>query len=316
MAQWYVKKLSKLTHVSVKTLYHYESIGLLKPSMRLDNGYRVYTEADLIKLQQILALKSFGFSLTQIKAILSKKVGVAEQLLLQARFLEEKAQSLADASATLKNVAASLDGSTTVAWETVIQLIEVYTMTNELKKSWAGKVFHDDAQLKEYAEFSEGLKTRFTEDDKIAWEKKWSDLADAVRANLANDPSSDIGVAIGQQSMAMVNQLYGKKYQKLRNTIWEEGYKKGKVDPAHEWAEPAVIAWLDKAVKAYYFSSLIAVVNQSRDLELAVVDKQWDALIEETSAQAEQVAIATHLLGDLRVTVAGKKYLKRLIAKA
>jgi len=31
MAQWYVKKLSKLTNVSVKTLYHYESIGLLRP---------------------------------------------------------------------------------------------------------------------------------------------------------------------------------------------------------------------------------------------------------------------------------------------
>lgn len=44
MAQWYVKKLSRLTQVSVKTLYHYESIGLLKPSMRLDNGYRVYTD--------------------------------------------------------------------------------------------------------------------------------------------------------------------------------------------------------------------------------------------------------------------------------
>ncbi|HCK8789521.1 TPA: MerR family DNA-binding transcriptional regulator, partial [Legionella pneumophila] len=43
MTQWFVKDLSQLTAVSVQTLHHYDRIGLLKPSLRLANGYRVYS---------------------------------------------------------------------------------------------------------------------------------------------------------------------------------------------------------------------------------------------------------------------------------
>lgn len=46
MKQWYVKEISKLTHVSVQTLHHYDRIGLLTPSIRLANNYRVYSEKD------------------------------------------------------------------------------------------------------------------------------------------------------------------------------------------------------------------------------------------------------------------------------
>jgi DNA-binding transcriptional MerR regulator len=76
MTQWYVKELSQLTQVSVQTLHHYDRMGLLMPSVRLPNGYRLYSEKDLLKLQQILALKFFGFELAQIKTLLATEVNV------------------------------------------------------------------------------------------------------------------------------------------------------------------------------------------------------------------------------------------------
>ncbi|MBV8801763.1 MAG: MerR family transcriptional regulator, partial [Gammaproteobacteria bacterium] len=78
MTQWYVKDLSKLTHISVQTLHYYDRIGLLKPSVRLPNGYRLYSENDLLKLQQIIALKFFGFALPQIKKLLSSDVNMLD----------------------------------------------------------------------------------------------------------------------------------------------------------------------------------------------------------------------------------------------
>ena len=84
MAQWYVKELSKLTNVSVQTLHHYDRINLLKPSVRLPNGYRLYSEKDLLKLQQIIALKFFGFSLSQIKILLSKDVDIIDHFTIQS----------------------------------------------------------------------------------------------------------------------------------------------------------------------------------------------------------------------------------------
>lgn len=67
MKTWYAKELSKLANVTVRTLHYYDKIDLLKPSIRLENKYRLYSESDLAKLQQIIALKFFGFELNQIK---------------------------------------------------------------------------------------------------------------------------------------------------------------------------------------------------------------------------------------------------------
>ena len=93
MAQWYVKDLSKLTHISVQTLHYYDRIGLLKPSVRLTNGYRLYSEKDLLKLQQIIALKFFGFALPQIKTLLASDANMLDHFTAQSQLLEEKANS-------------------------------------------------------------------------------------------------------------------------------------------------------------------------------------------------------------------------------
>ena len=58
---WKVHDLSRLTGVSARTLHHYDAIGLLQPSRREANGYRLYSEHDLVRLQQIVALKFLGF---------------------------------------------------------------------------------------------------------------------------------------------------------------------------------------------------------------------------------------------------------------
>src|ERR1700675_1418911 len=104
MAQWFVKDLSKLTGVSVQTLHHYDRIDLLKPSIRLSNGYRVYSEKDLLRLQQIIALKFFGFELSKIKSLLENKGDVLAHYSAQSRSLEENSKTLLQASKTLKTI--------------------------------------------------------------------------------------------------------------------------------------------------------------------------------------------------------------------
>ena len=57
MSRWFVKELAGITGVSVQTLHHYDHIGLLKPSGHSAKNYHIYNHADLIRLQQIIALK-------------------------------------------------------------------------------------------------------------------------------------------------------------------------------------------------------------------------------------------------------------------
>lgn len=65
-----VKKLAKISGVSVRTLHWYDEIGLLKPAYYGDNGYRYYEEEQLLLLQQILFFRELGFHLNDIQKML------------------------------------------------------------------------------------------------------------------------------------------------------------------------------------------------------------------------------------------------------
>ena len=64
---WKVGELAERTGLTVRTLHHYDAIGLLSPSGRTGSnhgsGHRLYTAADVARLQQILSLKMLGFSI-------------------------------------------------------------------------------------------------------------------------------------------------------------------------------------------------------------------------------------------------------------
>jgi DNA-binding transcriptional MerR regulator len=65
-------ELSELAGVTVRTLHHYDKIGLLSPSSRSESGYRLYSYADLERLQEVLVWRQLGFSLAEIKALLDE----------------------------------------------------------------------------------------------------------------------------------------------------------------------------------------------------------------------------------------------------
>lgn len=67
-----VGQVSRLAGVTVRTLHHYDEIGLLSPGERSAAGYRRYTEADLIRLQQVLLYRELGFPLEEIAVILDE----------------------------------------------------------------------------------------------------------------------------------------------------------------------------------------------------------------------------------------------------
>ena len=65
-----VGEVSELSGVSVRTLHHYDELGLLSPSERSGAGYRLYAEGDLERLQELLGWRALGFSLAEIKELL------------------------------------------------------------------------------------------------------------------------------------------------------------------------------------------------------------------------------------------------------
>ena len=67
-----VNEVSKLTGVSIRTLQYYDKIGLLHPAKYTEAGYRLYNDAALETLQQILLFRELEFPLKDIKEIISR----------------------------------------------------------------------------------------------------------------------------------------------------------------------------------------------------------------------------------------------------
>lgn len=87
-----VKEVADLVGVSVRTLHHYDEIGLLIPDQTTESGYRLYSDENLELLQQILFFKELGFSLQSIKEIVhsptfdrQKALQMHHEMLLEKR---------------------------------------------------------------------------------------------------------------------------------------------------------------------------------------------------------------------------------------
>lgn len=90
MRRYTVKEVCNLSGVTVKTLYHYQKIGLLEPCEITEAGYRLYGDAQLERLQQILFYRELDFGLQDIKQALDNESDRAQALLKQEQLLRKR----------------------------------------------------------------------------------------------------------------------------------------------------------------------------------------------------------------------------------
>jgi DNA-binding transcriptional MerR regulator len=128
-----VGEVARRTGVSVRTLHHYDGIGLLRPSHRTGSahggGHRLYTTADLARLQQILSLRQLGFSLDEIADALGgprfDPLTVVRLHLARAREGLKSQHELCD---RLERLAGHLERAEEVSADTFLRTVEAMTM--------------------------------------------------------------------------------------------------------------------------------------------------------------------------------------------
>ena len=99
---YHIKEAAQLSGVSIKTLHHYDKIGLLVPA-KSENGYRTYSQADLERLQVILYYKYLGFSLEKIAELLSQDdQALLPHLVRQLEYLQQERDRLDTLISTLQ----------------------------------------------------------------------------------------------------------------------------------------------------------------------------------------------------------------------
>lgn len=113
--EYTIHKLARLAGVSVRTLHFYDQAGLLKPARVGENGYRLYGQEELLRLQQILFFRELKFALGSIKQILeSPDFDQLEALEQQAKLLRLERDRLDTILATIAKTIATTKGATTM----------------------------------------------------------------------------------------------------------------------------------------------------------------------------------------------------------
>jgi len=126
---WKVGELAKRTGVTVRTLHHYDEIGLLRPSWHTESGHRLYTAGDVARLQQILSLRQLGFALEQVRDCLDRRgFSPLEVIRLHLERLRERIAIEQRLCARLEAVAAQLRAAEEVSADEFLKMIEETTM--------------------------------------------------------------------------------------------------------------------------------------------------------------------------------------------
>ena len=101
MATWTVGQVADLFGVTVRTLHHYDEIGLLVPSGRSAAGYRLYTDADLTRLQQVVVYRRLELPLDEIRELLDGGEDAVEHLRRQRDAVMSRLDELSELVAAL-----------------------------------------------------------------------------------------------------------------------------------------------------------------------------------------------------------------------
>lgn len=107
-----VRQVARMASVGIKTLHHYDAIGLLRPLALSAAGYRLYGRAQLERLQQVLYYRELGFPLKDIHDLLSSPDGRLDRLRYQRTLLLQKHADVARLIATLDRTIAGAEGET------------------------------------------------------------------------------------------------------------------------------------------------------------------------------------------------------------
>lgn len=239
--QYLIKEFATLTGTTVRALHYYDRLGLLKPSGRRPNGYRVYTQADLLRLEQIVALKFLGLSLREIGRILeSPALTLPKSLRIQAGILAEEVRRLERAERAVRQVVKHLEAGKKVSLKNIIQVIKEIQMSEDTKKNWAER-FYTPEEMEEFKKIGKG----YTPDQMEAYQKKWAALIEEVKRNLGADPAGPIGQDLARRWKALFDEAYG-GHPHLKKRIGE-AYRSGAIPAEYQMISPGVWEFISKA---------------------------------------------------------------------
>jgi MerR family transcriptional regulator, thiopeptide resistance regulator len=241
----HVRRFAAETGVTVRTLHVYDHLGLLKPAKRTHSGYRLYGEAELERLEQILALRFVGFSLEQIKELLSgSKWPLVVALRMQREIIAQQKRRFESAIDAIEQAEHALLGDDAIdRWETLRTVMEKFKVSNDT--NWTQEYYSEEARAK-LAEMRENTPKEIVEQGQRDWAALIADVEEAASSHV--DPKSARAQTLAVRWRGLVGQFtrgdadIHKGLNKLWSdrTHWPKDFKRPWSDDADAFIKKAM----------------------------------------------------------------------------
>ena len=242
-----VGEFAALTGVSIRTLHHYDRIDLLRPSARSESGYRLYAEADLLRLQQILTLRYLGFQLAQIRDLLARPdFDLLASLRIQRRALRDRIAELERIDASLAELLERRLASG--GWDWALVAGAAASLQDSLtRKGTKMQEYYTPEQMQQFEE----LRNQVPPEEIQAVEQGWTALLAELRANRDLDPASPKAQALAERwdqlTQAVVDGFRGN--QELLDAV-AENYRQDRFVGVEGAPQPEDFAFIERVKEA------------------------------------------------------------------
>ncbi len=194
-----VGELAKRTGLTVRTLHHYDEIGLLRPGGRTPTGHRLYGRAEVERLQQIASLRHLGLSLEEIAECLARPEYSLERVLdLHVERMERQIARQERLRDRVRSLRDRLRAAEAVSVDEITKTIEV-TMSYEK--------YYTPEQLEQLAVRREAVGETRIQKVQEEWQELFAAYEKAMAAGL--DPASEDVKALARKSAALISEFTG-----------------------------------------------------------------------------------------------------------
>jgi DNA-binding transcriptional MerR regulator len=240
-----VGELARRTGLTVRTLHHYDEIGLLRPSLHTDSGHRLYTAADVARLQQVLSLRQLGFSLEEVRDCLDRPgFSPLEVIRLHVARLREQIEMQRGLCERLEGLAACFRAAGGVSAEAFLQAIEAIEVMTMIEN------YYTPEQMESFRKRREA-DPEGTEKLARQGQADWAELMAQYTAEMqkGTDPADPRVQTLEKRRQALVNAFSGGDpaiEQNLKRLWMEQGDKLC----AQFGIDPKVMEYLHKVNEA------------------------------------------------------------------
>lgn len=218
-----VKDVSEIAGVSIRTLRHYDEIGLLKPTELTEAGYRLYDDKALEKLQEIMFYRELEIPLSEIKTILENPFYDKKQALLtQKALLEQKRNRL---NGIIELISDVVKGVNTMSFEAFskeeIEAIVEHTLTHMSPEGKESQIKQFGSEEKYRAYLIQGFQNEKAVNDILRWYGSKEKVLEAI---LESDVETS-NIEEQQNTNELIYQKFVKAKEQDDSVLAEEAVK-------------------------------------------------------------------------------------------